>query len=136
MDGALDQIGGEEALDRLVTRFYDLLESDPALHQMHRLHFRGHGLNHTRTEQFNFLCGFLGGRRYYFEKHGHMDLREIHAHVPIRQADAQMWLDTMDRAICDCGLDDKVPAAVRVTLHRAAQMLVNDLPDWRGDTKG
>lgn len=131
MESALDQIGGEDALARLVTRFYDLLESDPALHQMHRLHFRGHGLNHTRAEQLDFLCGFLGGRRDYHEKHGHMNLREIHAHIPIREADAQMWLDTMDRAITDTDLDADMPAPVRATLRRAALMLVNDVPDWR-----
>ncbi|MEJ6389418.1 group II truncated hemoglobin [Gymnodinialimonas ulvae] len=131
MQTALDQIGGEDALYRLVTRFYDLLESDPALYPLHRLHLRGHGLNHTRSEQFNFLSGFLGGRRHYHEKHGHMDLREIHAHVPIRDADAQMWLDTMDRAISDCGLGADLPEPVRATLRRAALMLVNDVADWR-----
>ena len=131
MQTALDQIGGEDALHRLVTRFYDLLESDSTLHTLHRLHFRGHGLNHTRAEQFNFLSGFLGGRRYYHEKHGHMDLREIHAHIPIRETDAQMWLDTMDRAMADTGLADTMPDVVRKTLRRAALMLVNDVPDWR-----
>lgn len=135
MDSALDQIGGEDALTRLVTQFYDLVETDPALHQMHRLHFRGHGLNHTRAEQVAFLSGFLGGRRYYQERHGHMDLREIHAHVPIRTADAEMWLETMDRAVTACGLDAVMPDRVRQALRRAAVMLVNDVADWR-ETEG
>ncbi|MBL4628552.1 MAG: group II truncated hemoglobin [Roseicyclus sp.] len=135
MQSALDQIGGEDALQRLVTRFYDLMESDPALYALHRLHFRGHGLSLTREEQFNFLCGFLGGRRYYQERHGHMDLREIHAHVPIRKADAEMWLALMDRALADCGMSGDVVEKFRVGLRRAALMVVNEVPDWRtGET--
>ena len=43
----------------------------------------------VQPEQFNFLCGFFGGRRYYHELHGHMNLREIHAHVEIRKQDAE-----------------------------------------------
>lgn len=131
MSSALDQIGGEDRLLALVERFYDRMESDPAVHSLHRLHFRGHGLSHTRQAQFEFLSGFLGGRAYYRERFGHMDLREIHAHVPIREADAELWLDTFDAALADCGMDGPVVDKMRRTLRRAALMLVNDVPDWR-----
>lgn len=131
MSSALEDIGGEPALRGLVARFYDLMESDPDLHPLHRLHFRGHGLEHTRQSQFEFLCGFLGGRAYYRERVGHMDLREIHAHVPIRAADAEMWLGAFDRTLAECGLEGDVVERMRVTLRRAALMLVNDVADWR-----
>lgn len=64
MTSALTSLGGETALHELVETFYDLMETDPAAYPLHRLHFRGHGLNHTRQAQFEFLCGFLGGRAY------------------------------------------------------------------------
>lgn len=131
MTSALDQIGGEGVLRAVVERFYDLMESDPAVHELHRLHFRGHGLSHTRQAQFEFMCGFLGGRAYYRERFGHMNLREIHAHVPIREADAEMWLQTFDRALQDVGLSGPAVEVFRKTLDRAARMLVNDVPDWR-----
>lgn len=131
MSSALDQLGGEEKLRTLVERFYDRMETDPAVHSLHRLHFRGHGLSHTRQAQFEFLSGFLGGRAYYRERFGHMDLREIHAHVPIREADAELWLETFDAALADCELDGSVVGKMRATLRRAALMLVNDVPDWR-----
>ena len=133
MTSALDTIGGEPALRALVDAFYDRMESDPALHPLHRLHFRGHGLAHTRQAQFEFLCGFFGGRAYYRERFGHMNLREIHAHVPIRTADAELWLATFDAALAECGMTGAVVDKVRATLRRAAQMLVNDVPDWRID---
>ena len=131
MSSALEQLGGEDQLRVLVERFYDRMETDPAVQSLHRLHFRGHGLNHTRQAQFEFLSGFLGGRAYYRERFGHMDLREIHAHVPIREADAELWLETFDAALADCGLDGPVVERIRATLRRAALMLINDVPDWR-----
>ncbi|MFP7674879.1 group II truncated hemoglobin [Marivita sp. S0852] len=128
---ALDEIGGEAALRDLVEGFYDLMESDPSVHELHRLHFRGHGLSHTRQAQFEFMSGFLGGRAYYRERFGHMNLREIHAHVPIREADADLWLDTFDRALEDANMSGPAVDKMRATLRRAAHMLVNDVPDWR-----
>jgi hemoglobin len=130
----LDQLGGEDALHQLVNRFYDLIETDPAAHDLLRLHFRGHGMEHTRAEQADFLSGFLGGRQYYKEKHGHMDVREIHAHVPIRLADAEQWLATMEQAMADCGHTGDYVVKINAVLRRVALMLVNDVEDWRVET--
>ena len=127
----LDQLGGEDALKKLVNHFYDLMESLPEGHDIMRLHFRGHVMEHTRTEQINFLNGFFGGRQYYKEKHGHMDVREIHAHVPIRTDDAEQGLSIMDRALDDCGHSGAHIDRIRATLRRVALMLVNDVEDWR-----
>ena len=131
MQSALSSIGGETVLRDLVKAFYDRMESDPEAYPLHRLHFRGHGLDHTRQTQFEFLCGFLGGRAYYRERFGHMNLREIHAHVPIRTDDAELWLKTFDAALEECGLSGEAVDKFRATLQHAAHMLVNDVPDWR-----
>lgn len=131
MTTPLDDIGGEDKLHELVNRFYDRVETDPEAYQLHRLHFRGHGLSHLRQAQFEYLFGFLGGRAYYRERNGHMNLREIHAHVPIREADAELWLTTFDAALVDCGMSGETVDKFRATLRRAALMLVNDVPDWR-----
>lgn len=131
MSSALTSLGGETALRTLVETFYDIMETDPKAYPLHRLHFRGHGLNHTRQAQFEFMCGFLGGRAYYRERFGHMNLREIHAHVPIRKADAELWLQTFDKALAQCGMRGETVDTFRATLRRAALLLVNDVPDWR-----
>ena len=127
----MNAIGGEEGLRKLVNRFYDRMESDPEAYALQRLHFRGHGLEHIRQAQFEFLSGFLGGRAYYRERFGHMNLRELHAHIPIRSADAELWLKTFDGALDDCDMRGPVVDRFRATLRRAAHMLVNDVPDWR-----
>ena len=125
MPSSFDQIGGEDMLRRLVDRFYSLIETDPRGRHLLQLHHRGHGLAHAREEQFNFLSGFLGGPRYYAEKYGHMDVKQIHAHVPIRTEDATAWLELMDQAISDCAISDDSAERMRAGLRRVAMVLVN-----------
>lgn len=125
MGPMIDRIGGEEKVLLLVNRFYDLIETLPQGAAIMAMHQRGHGLSHVRPEQFNFLCGFFGGRRYYHELHGHMNLREIHAHVEIRTQDAEDWLAVMDRAMVETGVAEKERGEIMATFRRAALMLVN-----------
>lgn len=125
MQSVFDQMGGAPAVRALVERFYDLVETMPEGAQILHLHFRGHGMAHVRAEQFDFLSGFFGGRRIYAERHGHMNLREIHAHVPIRAEDAENWLLCMALALRDTGVEAGLQAQIMVTLGRAARMLVN-----------
>lgn len=128
----IDTIGGEAALRQLVNDFYDLIEVLPEGETLRRLHMRGHGLAHVREEQFNFLSGFLGGRKYYEEKHGHMDLRRMHVHVPIALQDAEDWLYCMDQALAANGLEGSEIDRLRGIFRRICLTLVNDLSDWGG----
>ena len=125
MEPMITRIGGEETVQLLVDRFYDLIETLPQGAAIMDLHLQGHGLSHVRPEQFAFLCGFFGGRRYYHERHGHMNLREIHAHVPIRAQDAEDWLAVMDRAMAETGVAEPMRSQIAATFRRAALMLVN-----------
>ena len=125
MEPMIDRIGGEPRVKLLVNHFYDLIETLPQGKAIMEMHQKGHGLAHVRPEQFNFLCGFFGGRRYYHELHGHMNLREIHAHVEIRRQDAEDWLAVMDRAMVETGVAEKERGEIMATFRRAALMLVN-----------
>jgi hemoglobin len=125
MDPMIDRIGGEEQVHLLVNHFYDLIETLPQGAAIMAMHQKGHGLSHVRPEQFNFLCGFFGGRRYYAEHHGHMNLREIHAHLEIRAQDAEDWLAVMDRAMRETGVAEMEREEIMATFRRAAMMLVN-----------
>ncbi|MBB1489948.1 MULTISPECIES: cyanoglobin [unclassified Paracoccus (in: a-proteobacteria)] len=125
MPSVYDEIGGATALRALVGRFYDLVETDPRGAVMLGQHLRGHGIAHVREEQFAFLSGFLGGPRLFAERHGHMNLRELHDHLPIRPQEAEDWLALMDQAIADNGLAGGAIERARPALRRAALMLVN-----------
>jgi hemoglobin len=121
----IDRIGGEAQVRLLVNHFYDLIESLPRGRAIMEMHLKGHGLSHVRPAQFEFLSGFFGGRRYYHERHGHMSLRDIHAHLEIKAGDAEDWLAVMDRAMAETGVGDMDRAEVMATFRRAALMLVN-----------
>ena len=126
----LDDIGGDDSLMALVNRFYDLVETLPEGANLRRLHARGHGIAHARQEQVDFMSGFLGGRQHYRERHGHMDVRLIHAHVPIRTIDAENWLACMDVALFEEDHSGSHTDKLRAVLRRVALILVNDMPDW------
>jgi hemoglobin len=129
----LDDIGGEGRLRDLVETFYDLVETLPEGSHLRQLHARGHGVAHARVEQFDFLAGFMGGRQYYREKHGHMDVKLIHAHVPIRRADADNWLACMNTALDNEGHTGPHVDKLRIVFGRVASILINDIPNWEDD---
>jgi len=125
MASVVDRLGGEPVVRALVERFYDLVETLPQGAQILHLHFRGHGLSHVRTAQFEFLCAFFGGRRDYIERHGSLNLKEMHAHVPIRPEDAEDWLFCMDLALADTGVAEPLRGQIFSAFGRAARALIN-----------
>lgn len=125
MDPMIERIGGERQVDLLVNHFYDLIESLPQGRTIMEMHQKGHGLSHVRPAQFEFLCGFFGGRRYYHERHGHMNLRDIHAHLEIRAEDAEDWLAVMDRAMAETEVPEAERGQIMSAFRRAALSLVN-----------
>ncbi|WP_242678913.1 hypothetical protein [Rhodobacter calidifons] len=72
-----------------------------------------------------FSAASSGGRRYYHERHGHMNLREIHAHVEIRRQDGEDWLAVMQQAMVETGVGGRECREIMATFRRAALMLVN-----------
>jgi hemoglobin len=120
-----DQLGGDAGLQQLVQVFYDIVETEPAADELHRLHLRGNGVAHSRLEQFNFLCGFLGGPKLYAEKHGHANIKLMHAHVAITSHTKDIWLKSMAKAIDAIALDSTVKQQLMLSFTAVAERLVN-----------
>lgn len=118
-------IGGEQGVRRLVETFYDVIEGCAEGHAVHLLHLRGHGVAHSRIEQFNFLCGFLGGPRLYGEKYGHSDVRLMHGHVEIDAQAKDAWLTCMLMAIDRVGLEGDLKQQLMASFTKVATRLVN-----------
>ena len=120
-----DLIGGEEPLRRLIETFYDIVEFEPEGRVLHVLHLRGHGVAHSRIEQFNFLSGFFGGPGLYVQKYGHSDVREMHEHVEIDAEARDAWLNCMSIAIDRVGFSSDIKARLMAPFTRVATMLIN-----------
>ena len=120
-----DEVGGEEGLKRLIETFYDIIEFEPMGERLHLLHLRGHGVAHSRVEQFNFLSQFFGGPRLYSEKHHHASIRLMHEHVEIDAQSRDDWLACMSEAIDRVGLGAPVKDQLMAHFTRVAAILVN-----------
>jgi len=96
-------VGGEDAVRRLVDRFYDLMDLEPAYTQLRAAH--PGGLEHARDKLFWFLCGWLGGPDHYVERFGHPRLRARHLPFKIGIAERDQWVACMSQAMAECELD-------------------------------
>lgn len=99
-------IGGETALQALVNRFYDVMDSAPEAAQIRVLH--PESLAQSREKLFMFLSGWSGGPSLYMEKYGHPRLRQRHMPFPIGKAERDQWLWCMDKALADMPFDSQL----------------------------
>lgn len=107
------KIGGEDAIRRLVERFYALMDALPEAHTIRAMHRPD--LSQAKERLFMFLSGWLGGPPLYTERFGHPRLRQKHLPFPIGTAERDAWILCMTRA-----LDEVVPdAALRAQLTQS-----------------
>ncbi len=129
-----ERIGGAAGLQKLVDTFYDIVENDPDGEILNVLHLRGHGVAHSRIEQFNFLSGFLGGPQLYIEKYGHSNVREMHQHVQIGPEERDAWLLCMSRAIEKIGIEPEAAKILMKHFRRVADLIEAEHRERTGRT--
>jgi hemoglobin len=116
-------IGGEQALERLVEKFYDIIETDADGAIVHALHLKGFGMSHVRLAQFEFLSGFFGGPQYYAQRMGHANLRAMHEHIQIGSAEVNAWLICMEKALDALELSADLKTKLMLHFTRSAESL-------------
>lgn len=109
-DTPYEWIGGEEKVQQLVTRFYDLMDLEPGYKELRDAH--GSTLADARQKLFWFLCGWLGGPDYYQDRFGHPRLRMRHMPFSIGIQERDQWVACMDQAMGET----EVPEALRTRL--------------------
>ncbi len=98
-----ERLGGEPAVRALVDRFYDLMDLEPALAGIRKLHPAS--LDNARDKLHWFLCGWLGGPNHYVERFGHPMLRARHLPFAIGINERDQWLACMGQAMGELGVD-------------------------------
>jgi hemoglobin len=91
------RLGGQEAVVRLVERFYHHMDTLPEAAAIRALH--DDDLTADKHKLAAFLSGWLGGPPLYWQEYGHPRLRMRHAHLPIDTAAAAAWLTCMMAAL-------------------------------------
>ena len=122
---------GEDGFERLVAAFYRQIPGDDILGPMYRAAEPGD--TGTAAERMaaaearlrDFLIFRFGGPSRYVERRGHPALRKRHFPFQVDQAARDRWVQLMDRALGEAGLEAEVTAVMREFLGNVATFLVN-----------
>lgn len=118
-----DRIGGEPVLRRLVSRFYELMDTLPEAYGIRKLHQAD--LASTEEKLFLYLTGWLGGPQLYVEKYGHPRLRARHLPFPIATAEAEQWMLCMRQAMAESIADEALRGELDQALDKLALHMRN-----------
>lgn len=118
-----DQIGGEEAVRSLVTRFYDLMDTSPEAIHVRATH--AHDLKNAREKLFMFLTGWSGGPPLYTDQYGHPRLRQRHAPFSIGTIERDEWLWCMHRALDESNIPAESIAFLKKRFSEIADFMRN-----------
>lgn len=118
-----DRLGGDAAVQRLVGRFYDLMDSVPEYYVIRKLHPAD--LAGSREKLYLFLSGWLGGPPLYAEKYGHPMLRARHLPFAIGLAERDAWLACMKQAMKDCDIEAGMRMGLIDSLFKTADWMRN-----------
>lgn len=115
-----ERLGGRDALQRIVDRFYDLIEGDPAYARLRAMH--APDLAPMRKSLAEFLTGWCGGPRDWFEANPGKCMMSMHAPFAIDAEVAGQWAEAMERAIAGTELaDEEVAGEMAKVLGRLAR---------------
>jgi hemoglobin len=121
-----ERIGGEDKVRALVDRFYDLMDLEPRYAELRSAH--GTELERARQNLFWFLCGWLGGPDHYTSRFGHPRLKMRHMPLKIGITERDQWLEAMDQAMGEMGVDATLRARLKESFTGTA--------DWMRNTPG
>ena len=116
-------IGGEDRIQAMVERFYDLMDLEPAYADLRRAH--GSALDKARQHLFWFLSGWMGGPQHYTERFGHPRLRMRHMPFVIGIKERDQWLACMDQAMGETGVPGTLRARLKESFFQTADWMRN-----------
>lgn len=116
-------IGGEDAVRRLVDRFYDVMDTLPEVAEVRAMHPKD--LRGSRLKLFWFLSGWLGGPQLYVERYGHPRLRRRHFPFAIDESARDQWMRCMRQALEEVVTDAELRASLETAFYRLADHMRN-----------
>jgi hemoglobin len=116
-----ERAGGTPFFEALVGRFYEGVESDPALRPI----YPEADLAGARRRLTLFLVQYWGGPTTYGEERGHPRLRMRHAPFEIGPAERDRWLVHMRAAIAELRPAPDVAAELERYISVAAEAMRN-----------
>ncbi len=116
-------MGGEQAIQSLVERFYFYMDSLPETENIRKMHAKN--LLPAKDKLFKFLSGWLGGPDLYIQEFGHPMLRRRHLPFAIGPLERDQWLLCMNKALAEVNMDNGLRASVQEALTQLASHMIN-----------
>ena len=118
-----DELGGEVAIQRLVQRFYALMDELPEVYAVRQMH--PESLQGSAQSLFEFLSGWFGGPSLYIAKNGHPRLRMRHSNYAVGLSVRNEWMLCMQQALTDQVADADLRNKLTLTFDHMADHLIN-----------
>ena len=118
-----DTLGGEAGVQRLVQRFYALMDELPEAYTVRQMH--PESLNGSAQSLFEFLSGWFGGPSLYIEKKGHPRLRMRHAPYAVGSVVRDEWMLCMTQALTEQVADEALRGRLIDTFAQMADHMIN-----------
>ena len=116
-------LGGEPGVQRLVQRFYELMDELPEAHTVRQMH--PPSLAGSAESLFEFLSGWFGGPSLYIAKKGHPRLRMRHAPYAVGSVVRDEWMLCMTQALTEQVDDSAFRASLIETFAQMATHMIN-----------
>lgn len=118
-----ERLGGTPTLRRIVDRFYDLMDDDPAYADLRAMH--AEDLTPMRESLTGFFTGWAGGPRDWFESG--KCVMSLHKPLAITAGTARQWTQAMNRAIDETvgGADPEIATAMKDVLLQMTRGMAN-----------
>lgn len=115
-----EALGGDRSLRLIVEAFYPKVQAHPLLGPLFP-----EDINPVMEKQHMFLTQFFGGPTLFSDAFGHPMMRARHMPFEITPERAEAWLDCMNRALQEVGIEDELRQFVIERLSGPAHHFVN-----------
>lgn len=119
-----ERIGGRLVIERMVNRFYDLVEHDPAYAELRAMH--APNLAPTRISLADFFTGWMGGSRHWFDARPGACIMSVHSGLGVTRQTADQWVGAMRQAVDETVGEPAMRNALMDMLERMTKAMVRE----------
>lgn len=119
------KLGGRKKIAKIVTRFYEIMKTDPMAQECLRTHPNLDNIELLSEKLTDFLCGWLGGPQYFMQKYGHPRMRMRHMKFPIGTVAREQWLYCMNKSLEENNVTDEVRLEIMQALDNLSGIIQN-----------